>query len=92
VPEANPNTLENTEKFGALSGFGVDRLAVPGCGFECEIDAGVGGAGVTLVDAERQAQGGRFEGDDGLFRLADGGAQDALAVFEVAAGQSAWVP
>jgi hypothetical protein len=63
-----------------------------GYGFECETDAGMGGAGVAIVNAEGQPQGCGFEGDVGLFlRLADSGAQDALAVFEVAAGRSARV-
>jgi hypothetical protein len=44
---------------------------------------------MALVDAEDQAQGCRLEGDAGLlFRLADGRAQDAFAIFEVAAGQA----
>ena len=62
---------------------------MPGFGFERETDAGVGGAGMALVDAEDQAQCCRLEGDASLlFRLADGRAQDAFAIFEVAAGQS----
>ena len=46
--------------------------------------------GMALVDAERPGAGlSGLEGDAGLlFRLADGRAQDALAVFEVAAGQA----
>jgi hypothetical protein len=53
----------------------------------------MGGARVTLVNAEGQPQDCGFKGDAGLFfRLADSGAQDALAVFEVAASGSARVP
>ena len=69
--------------------LGVDRLAVPFRRFKDEADAGVGGARMALVDAKHQAHGFRGEGDaDLFFRLADGGVQDVLAVFEVPARQS----
>src|SRR5712691_4248256 len=84
APRVSPQEL------GASVRLADGGLAVPVAGFEREPDAGVGACGVALVDGQGQAHGGGVERDAGfLFGLPDGGIEDVLAFFAVAAWGSA---